>query len=142
MIRNTSNNNKQASKDIISLVGKTFSFENEPSGKDSYLPRFTITKASETISSLLSDKAYMNTCTIEIHSGGLVIEFRVGFETFTWSIPFYKLTIYHLGGNLVFYSDKEYIQLRNTLSSDETNNYLQKILDVRAEYLTASSQYN
>ena len=124
MILNTTHIDKEKRDLINNLVGNPLSlweslFQNKGSHRmiiESFSEKFN--KFFKTYNNLL----YAN---IEIRKKGIIVRISVNYETVSWLVPFYKLTIYNSnlfsihsnGNNIKFRKDKYYKINKNFINS-------------------------
>lgn len=139
MIENNSYNDKDIKQEIIEHVGKPFSLLKRIRMRGNSSPRFRITDASEKISEILAKNRNMiNYCNMELRQGGIIVGFRSVLETYTWSIPYYKLSIHSTGKRYTIYSDTEFIRIENDHKSSVNTNFIKKLRSHQKDFLGKS----
>lgn len=139
MIKNTSYNDKEIRQEINAHVGKPFGLIKRISMRGNGSPRFRIVEASNQISEILAKNRNMiNYCNMELREGGVVVGFRSILETYSWSIPYYKLSIHSTGKRFRIYSDTEYISIENDHKSDVNRSFMKKLRSLQRQFMNGS----
>ncbi len=139
MIKNTSYNDKEIRQEINEYVGKPYSLIKRLTMRGNGSPRFRITDASDKISEILSKNRNMiNYCNMELREGGIVMGFRSILETYSWSIPYYKLSIHSTGKKYTIYSDTEHVTIENDHRSDVNRAFMKKLRSLQSQYMNGS----
>ncbi|MEL6812622.1 MAG: hypothetical protein AAFP76_14935 [Bacteroidota bacterium] len=94
MLFNVSHNDKEITRKINDLVGKSYSWMERIRRKGIGSPRLIITEASPDIDQLLEKDNRRRYGNIELRPKGIIIGFRVGLEAYALVIPFHQLVIY------------------------------------------------
>jgi len=139
MIKNTSYNDKEIRQEINEHVGKPFGLMKRITLRGNGSPRFRIVNASDQISALLAkNKNMINYCNMELREGGIVVGFRSILETYSWSIPYYKLSIHSTGKRYTIYSGTEHISIENDHRSDVNRLFMKKLRSLQSQYMDGS----
>lgn len=136
MIKNTSYNDKEKRQEINAHVGEPFSLFKRIGMRGNGSPRFRIVDASEKISEILAkNKNMINYCNIELRNGGIVVGFRSILETYSWSIPYYKLSIHSTGKRYTVHSDTEFVTIENDHRSDVNRSFMKKLRSLQSQFM-------
>jgi hypothetical protein len=139
MIRNTSYNDKEIRQEMNEYVGKPFSLIKRFRIRGNGSPRFRIVDASEKINEILArNKNMINYCNMELREGGVVVGFRSILETYSWSIPYYKLSIHSTGKKYTVYSDTEHITIENDHRSEVNRSFMKKLRSLQSQFMDGS----
>ena len=112
MLVNVSQDFTDKRKYIDQEVGKPLTLEERKKVGGSTLTNLHIIGSSIEIYNLLTVNEQDNTCSIELRSKGIVINFRSNLDTYSLVIPFYKLKIYKGGTQeYSFYKDHYFIKI-------------------------------
>ena len=124
MILNTTHIDKEKKDVIKNLVGNSFSFwESLFKSKGSH--RMIIESFSGNFNKFFKNYNNLLYANLEIRKKGIIIRISVNYETISWLVPFYKLTIYNSnlfsiysnGNNIKFRKDKYYKINKNFINS-------------------------
>lgn len=140
MIKNTSYNDKDIRQEINEHVGKPYSLIKRIGMRGNGSPRFRIVDASDKIGEILArNKNMINYCNMELRNGGIVVGFRSILETYSWSIPYYKLSIHSTGKKYTIYSDTEFITIENDHKSDINRSFMKKLRSLQSQFMDGTS---
>ena len=134
MLVNVSYNNNDIFKNIDELVGKSFSLSERIKLGGIGSQRFIIRESSPLITQLLDLDTNLNFCNIEIRPGGIIIRFRSILETYAWTIPFYKLSIFKSSGKYAFYGDGLFVKVIPAHNTHFKGNFFKKLFAIRRKY--------
>ena len=124
MILNTTHIDKEKKDLIDTLVGNPLSlWESLFKNKGSH--RMIIESFSEKFNRFFKTYNNLLYANIEIRKKGIIVRISVNYETVSWLVPFYKLTIYNSnlfsihsnGNNIKFRKDKYYKINKNFINS-------------------------
>ena len=118
MLKNVSYNDDKTINEIDDFVGKPFSiFERLKIGGIGS-SKLLITKTDSIINNLLELDHNINYCNIEIRPKGIILRFRSLLETYALIIPYYKLVVFKVDGDVyTFHIDHRMIKIKlNKLS--------------------------
>lgn len=94
MILNTTHYNKDHTKIINDLVGKSYSFWEAIKKGGIGSKRMIIQSVSPNMRQLMNEVADLNYANIERRPKGLLIRITKGLQNFTWIVPYYQLYLY------------------------------------------------
>ncbi|MFL1895785.1 hypothetical protein ACJRPK_08785 [Aquimarina sp. 2-A2] len=134
MLINTSHNDPEVKKKIISEVGAPFTLKERFKLKGVGSPKLYITQASIQIYNLLQLNNDLNTCNIELRPSGIILGFHIRLETYALVIPFYKLSIYKgTADEYSIYRDNYYVKIKASSHDKKTHSFIKKILNLKSD---------
>lgn len=130
MLRNVSYNDAKIDREIADLVGPSYSFMQRIRMGGNGSARMLILSASADFHELLTLDNKSNYCYMEFRPMGLIIRFRSLLETHAFVIPYFRLVLYHNGGQISFHSGEKNLKVRLVQNAKErTTALLQKIMN-------------
>lgn len=136
VLRNVSYNHKKINEEIKKAVGPSFTFWQRLKMGGIGSPRLEIVSSSPNVATELNKDNYPNKAYIELRPKGICIYFRSLLETFSLTIPYYRLTIYNNSGRFKVYGGSSWIEFAQ---SKKAKTYFDKLIAKRLEYLTQFS---
>ena len=131
MLRNVSYKNDKQEKEINNFVGKPFSLIKRLKMKGIGSGKLLIVNASKEIENLLILDQNINQCNIERRPKGIIIYFRVLLETYALIIPYYKLVIFKVGGDIyTIHIDHRKVKIK--VKSNKDHEFIRNILNEKA----------
>lgn len=94
MIYDTSVKSQKIESEIINLVGKSLPLWQRLKSGGTGCRRMTIQSCSQDIQKLLEGHPGTNYSSIEIRPKGIIVYLKNNLNTYSWPIPFYRLSIY------------------------------------------------
>ena len=132
MLRNVSYKNEKQQNEINEFVGKPFSLLERLKQNGIGSGKLIIIKASKEIENLLILDQNINQCNIERRPKGIIIYFRVLLETYALIIPYYKLVIFKVDGDVyTFHIDHRMVKTK--LNNKKDHEFIKNILDKKAD---------
>ena len=93
--------------------------------------KLLIVNASKEIENLLILDHNINQCNIERRPKGIIIYFRVLLETYALIIPYYKLVIFKVGGDIyTIHIDHRKVKIK--VKSNKDHEFIRNILNEKA----------
>jgi hypothetical protein len=132
MLRNVSYNNKKIQEEIWKAVGGQFSLWDRIKMRGIGSPKMTVTTCSPDIAVELNKDNYANKAYIELRPKGVCIYFRSLLETFSLTIPYYRMTIYNNSGLIKIYGESSWVEFAY---SEKARVFFDKVMQQRVEYL-------
>ena len=133
MLRNVSYKNDKQQNEINEFVGKPFSLFERLKQKGIGLGKLIIIKASKEIENLLVLDQNINQCNIERRPNGIIIYFRVLLETYALIIPYYKLVVFKVDGDVyTFHIDHRMIKIK--VNNKKNHEFIRNILNEKANF--------
>ena len=133
MLRNVSYKNDKQQNEINEFVGKPFSLLERLKQKGIGLGKLIIIKASKEIENLLVLDQNINQCNIERRPNGIIIYFRVLLETYALIIPYYKLVVFKVDGDVyTFHIDHRMIKIK--VNNKKNHEFIRNILNEKANF--------
>ena len=132
MLKNVSYKNDKQQNEINEFVGKPFSLFERLKQKGIGSGKLIIIKASKEIENLLILDQNINQCNIERRPKGIIIYFRVLLETYALIIPYYKLVVFKVDGDVyTFHIDHRMIKIK--VNNKKDHEFIKNILDKKAD---------
>ncbi len=137
MLHNVSYNNPEIKKVIDHELGQPYSFLARIKMGGIGSPRLPIIKACDEINELLVLDNNRNVCNIELRPKGIIVGFRSLLESYAFTIPFYKLSVYKGDSQkYTLYRDQHFVQVLANERSAHV--FLKRIISQKAAYLTST----
>ncbi len=136
MLRNVSYNHKKITQEIKKAVGPSFPFWTRLKMGGIGSSKMLISNCSPDIAKELNKDKYPNKAYIELRPKGICIYFRSLLETFSLTIPYYRLTIYNNSGRFKIYGGSSWIEFAQ---SENAKHFFDKLMVQRLAYLTKFS---
>ena len=70
---------------------------------------------------------------IEIRPKGILVHINLGLDTYAWTIPFFRLSVFN-GDFFTIHGNGDYIQFNKEKSWKENHTFLQKIIHLKSEF--------
>lgn len=140
MLLDTTYHNKKDKLLINDLVGRSYSFFQILKLKGIGSKRMIIKQVSANMSHYINEVADNTYANIELRPGGVLVLINKGLKNYTWVIPYYQLMIYKSDGFSIHAQGKSIGFLANRLLK-ENKNFIDKLLNLKAEYLNNQSQF-
>ena len=128
--------NKETEKEINAEMGKSFGLIEKLRLGGIGSRRMIIENFSEDISSLALKVSGIQYANIELRPNGVVVHINQGIYTHAWTIPYYRLSIFN-GDFFTIHGGGSHIQFNKEKSWKENKDFLQKIVKLRSEFVTA-----
>ena len=133
MLKNVSYNNDKQKKEIDDFVGKPFNLLERIKQKGIGSRKLLITKASKEIENLLILDNNLNQCNIERRQKGIMIYFRVLLDTYALIIPYFKLVVFKVDGDVyTFHIDHRMIKIK--VNNKKNHEFIRNILNEKANF--------
>lgn len=133
MLRNVSYNHKKINEEIEKAVGPAFSLWSRIKMGGIGSPKMLISNCSPDVAKELNKDNYPNKAYIELRPKGICIYFRSLLETFSLTIPYYRLTIYNNSGRFKVYGGSSWIEFESSVSG---KSFFDKLIQRRLDYLS------
>lgn len=119
MLNNITHRNPEIEKKIIKLVGKEYSIIEKIKLNGVGSQNLLIKKSDNTIYDILKNDYTLNRCNIEIRPKGIILFINSKLETYSLSIPYYKLIIFKIDEkNYTISYDHFFLKLKVKNQSD------------------------
>ena len=128
--------NKETEKEINAEMGKSFGLIEKLRLGGIGSRRMIIENYSEDISSLALKVSGIQYANIELRPNGVIVHINQGIYTHAWTIPYYRLSIFN-GDFFTIHGGGSHIQFNKEKSWKENKDFLQKIVKLRSEFVTA-----
>ena len=128
--------NKETEKEINAEMGKSFGLIEKLRLGGIGSRRMIIENFSEDISSLALKVSGIQYANIELRPNGVIVHINQGIYTHAWTIPYYRLSIFN-GDFFTIHGGGSHIQFNKEKSWKENKDFLQKIVKLRSEFVTA-----
>lgn len=132
MLKNVSYRNWEIEKEMEELVGKSFPLFQRLKMRGNGSPRLLILEASQKIKTLLEKDTNLNYCNIELRPHGIVLGFRSRLESWSWCVPYYKLSIFQNKNSYTIFSDTERVVIQKKTKS--ITGFFRKLTENKAKY--------
>ncbi|NER15232.1 hypothetical protein GWK08_17380 [Leptobacterium flavescens] len=131
MLLNLSYNDKQIKEKTEVEVGKAFGIKERFKMGGIGSPKIFITDSSTEINNLLILDNNINSGSIELRPGGIILRFRSLLETYGLIIPWYKLVIYKSNASeYTIYRDRYFVKIKG---GSRLNVFIKKLLELKAD---------
>ena len=133
-IYNISYKDKETDKLINEEMGNAYSLIKKLQLGGIGSRRLVIEYFSENMNHLKLKVSGLQYGNIEIRPKGIIIHINQGIYTYAWTIPFFRLSIYN-GDFFTIHGNGNYIQFNKEKSWKENRNFLQKLIQLKTEYI-------
>ncbi len=134
MIYNTTYNNEAYIKETNELLGKGYSFIEKLKLKGVGSSRLIIGKLSAKLQPQQKQFNELNYGNIELRPNGILVHFTNRLERFSWAIPYYRLVIYN-ASFFTIHANGNFIQFQKNKNYTNNKKFLEKMIDLKNEYL-------
>lgn len=125
--------NKENEKLINQEMGNAYSIINKLKLGGIGSRRMIIEHFSENMNHLKLKVSGLQYGNIEIRPNGIILHINQGIYTYAWTIPFFHLNIYN-GDYFTIHGAGEFIQFNREKSWKENRTFLNKLVDLKANF--------
>ena len=111
MIFNTTKTELNTIQQINGLVGKPFNFIKRWLIHGFNGSKYSIVEMKSGFEDLAVGLEDEDHCSIELRPEGILLHFKRLYESYTWAIPYYHLTIYKSGKVVSIYKNTDYMKI-------------------------------
>ena len=137
MILNTTYLDKEKKTTINNHIGKGYSFWKALFKKSIGSHRMIIEEYSERFKSYFKSNNDLLYGSLEVREKGLIVRISINYETISWLIPYYKLSIYN-SKNFSLHSSGSYIKFRKDSNYNMNKKFILNLINRKAEFLNNS----
>ena len=130
MIFDTSVKSERIENQIDSLVGKPLTVWQRLKTGGNGSRRMTIYDCSHDIRKIIDGHSGINFSSIELRSKGIIIFLKKRLNTYSWPIPFYRLSIYK-SDTFSLHGEGSYIKYKMDANFEANSKFIQKLYDSR-----------
>ncbi|MEN8704057.1 MAG: hypothetical protein ABF311_08300 [Polaribacter sp.] len=130
MIFNTTHTDKEASKEIDTLLGKPFTFLQSIKLRGTGSKRMIIDEVSVGFKNIMNTVSDLNYGNIELREKGILVHINKGLKNFSWAIPFYQLHIYKTSGFSI-HGQGNFVRFKSNKLLKENKKFIEKLMDCK-----------
>jgi hypothetical protein len=130
VIFNTTHTDKEASKEIDTLLGKPFTFLQSIKLRGTGSKRMIIDEVSVGFKNIMNTVSDLNYGNIELREKGILVHINKGLKNFSWAIPFYQLHIYKTSGFSI-HGQGNFVRFKSNKLLKENKKFIEKLMDCK-----------
>jgi len=130
VIFNTTYTDKEASKEIDTLLGKPFTFLQSIKLRGTGSKRMIIDEVSVGFKNIMNTVSDLNYGNIELREKGILVHINKGLKNFSWAIPFYQLHIYKTSGFSI-HGQGNFVRFKSNKLLKENKKFIEKLMDCK-----------
>ncbi|CAI8281753.1 MAG: Uncharacterised protein [Owenweeksia sp. TMED14] len=130
---NLSYKNDEADELINTEVGRSYTLFKKLRLGGVGSRRMIVEDFSENLNHLKLQVSGLQYGSIEIRPKGILVHINLGLDTYAWTIPFFRLSVFN-GDFFTIHGNGDYIQFNKEKSWKENHTFLQKIIHLKSEF--------
>ena len=134
MLFNTSYKNDDYVKETNRLIGKTYSFIEKLKMRGVGSRRLVIEELSSLIKPKNMQEIDANFASIELRPKGVVIHFSNRLDRYSWTIPYYRLTIFSTE-TFSIHCNGEFIKFKKNRHYTDNKKFIKKMMNFKNDAL-------
>lgn len=139
MIYLLSHNDKTIKNQIDTLIGKPFGLRERWLMGGNGSGGLLVMDGDDKLLACLPQDGSIRKCNIELRSGGIIVGFHKGMETYGWVVPYYMLTLFGDLNYLTLYGGPHQLKLKWTPNHRAKKRFLETLLKLRSSHIQPGS---